>query len=234
MKLTLKLPDVNEGRYMFTVNAEGEIIYGLGAIKGLGEGPIESILEARQQSDFKDLFDFCARTDPRRVNRRAIDAMIRSGAFDSLGEDRAVLMAAVDDALKAAQQSAENTARGMEDLFGDPARLPADVDVYANYRKAKPWPPKQRLAGERDTLGLYVTGHPIDEYEQEVRKFAPCKIADLRADGSRSQVVAGLVVAARTMKTKRGDTMAILSLDDRSARIEVTILARSTVSSGRC
>ena len=120
MKLQLKLPDVNEGQYMFTVNADDEIIYGLGAIKGLGEGPIENILQTREADlPFTDLFDFCARTDPRRVNRKAIEALVRSGAFDSLGVERWILMASLDDALKAAEQNASNRDSGIEDLFGE-------------------------------------------------------------------------------------------------------------------
>ena len=228
MKLALKLPDVNQGQYMFTVNQQDEIIYGLGAIKGLGEGPTENILKAREEGGpFLDLFDFCGRTDPRRVNRRAIDALIRSGAFDSLGVARWVLMASLEDALKAAEQSASNRDSGIEDLFGDvvPSQGNGEGDVYAPFRQVRQWTGKERLGGERDTLGLYVTGHPIDEYESEVRKFAPVRIADLRADKQGSQVLAGLIVATRTMKTKRGDTMAILQLDDRSARIEVTVYA---------
>jgi DNA polymerase-3 subunit alpha len=226
MKQALKLPDVNQGQYMFTVNEADEIIYGLGAIKGLGEGPIENILKTREEDGpFSDLFDFCARTDPRKVNRRAIEALIRSGALESLGVERWVLMASLDDALKAAEQSASNRDSGIDDLFGEvvPSQDNGGGDVYAGFRQARPWTGKERLGGEKDTLGLYVTGHPIDEYEAEVRKFAPVRIADLRADKQGSQVVAGLIVATRTMKTKRGDTMAFLQLDDRSARIEVTV-----------
>ncbi|MEE4146008.1 MAG: DNA polymerase III subunit alpha [Halieaceae bacterium] len=228
MKLTLKLPDVNEGQYMFTVNADNEIIYGLGAIKGLGEGPVENVLAARDAGGpFLDLFDFCGRTDPRKVNRRAIEALVRSGAFDSLGEDRWVLMASLDDALKAAEQSASNRDSGIDDLFGDvvPSQGRGAGDVYAPFRQVRPWSGKQRLAGEKETLGLYVSGHPIDEYESEVRKFAPTRIAEVRPDKQGTQFLAGLIVASRTMKTKRGDTMAILQLDDRSARIEVTVYA---------
>ena len=228
MQLTLKLPDVNEGQYMFTVNANNEIIYGLGAIKGLGEGPVENVLAAREEGGpFLDLFDFCGRTDPRKVNRRAIEALVRSGAFDSLGEDRWVLMASLDDALKAAEQSASNRDSGIDDLFGDvvPSQGRGAGDVYAPFRQVRPWSGKQRLAGEKETLGLYVTGHPIDEYESEVRKFAPTRIAEVRPDKQGTQFLAGLIVASRTMKTKRGDTMAILQLDDRSARIEVTVYA---------
>jgi DNA polymerase-3 subunit alpha len=226
MGLPLKLPDVNAGRYMFTVNEAGDIIYGLGAIKGLGEGPIENILRAREEGgSFDNLFDFCARTDPKKVNRRAIEALVRAGAFDGWGEDRAVLMACLDEALHAAEQSASNRDAGMVDMFGEVTAAPAHGDVYAAVRNVRPWSPKERLGGEKDTLGLYVTGHPIDEYEKELRKFTSCRIADLRADGKKTQVVAALVVAMRTMKTKRGDTMAILQLDDRSARIEATVFA---------
>ncbi len=214
---------------MFTVNAEDEIIYGLGAIKGLGEGPIESIEDARQEGGiFTDLFDFCERTDPRKVNRRAIEALIRSGALDSLGEARSILTASVDDALKAAEQSANNRDSGIEDLFGEvvpSGNNGGASDIYAPYRMVRAWSEKERLGGEKDTLGLYITGHPIDEYEGEIRKFAKTRIADVRADKSGSQCLAGLIIATRTMKTKRGDTMAIIQIDDRSARIEVTVYA---------
>ena len=228
MGLDLRLPDVNEGEYMFTVNDETAIIYGLGAIKGLGEGPVENILRARREGGaFTDLFDFCARTDPRKVGRRAIEALIRAGAFDSLGVDRWILMASLEDALRTAEQSASNREAGMLDLFGEVVPGPVDAggDVYASFRDARPWSGRDRLAGEKETLGLYVTGHPIDDYEAELRKFAPTRIANLRGDKSGTQILAGLVVATRVMKTKRGDTMAILQLDDRSARIEVTVYA---------
>tara|TARA_R100000005_G_scaffold87198_1_gene56368 strand:- start:589 stop:3348 length:2760 start_codon:yes stop_codon:yes gene_type:complete len=226
MQLALRLPDVNEGQYMFTVDSRNEIIYGLGAIKGLGEGPVENLLRAREEGGpFRDLFDFCARTDPRKVNRRAIEALIRAGAFDRLGTERWVLLAALDDALKTAEQSASNRECGMADLFGEvvPDTARSEGDVYAAFHAVRPWSVRERLSGEKDTLGLYVTGHPIDEYAEEVRRFAPTLIADLRADKQGSQMLAGLIVASRTMKTKRGDTMAILQLDDRSARIEVTV-----------
>ncbi len=227
MKLSLKLPDVNEGQYMFTVNEGGDIIYGLGAIKGLGEGPVGNILATRDaDGPFVDLFDFCARTDPKRVNRRAIEALIRSGALDSFGAPRWVLMAALDDALKAAEQSANNRASGIDDLFGDPVPSAANAggDVYADFAHVRPWPDKERLGGERDTLGLYITGHPMDEYKAEVRKFAPHRIVDLRADGKASQVIVGLIMATRTMNTQRG-TMAVMTLDDASAQMEVTLFS---------
>ena len=244
MELVLKLPDVNEGQYMFTVNAADEIIYGLGAIKGLGEGPIENIENARREGGvFNDLFDFCERTDPKKVNRRALEALIRSGALDGMadviakaepvegqaGRSRHILMASLDDALKAADQSAANRNSGIADMFGEviPNGSSGGGDVYAPYRKSRLWSEKERLGGEKETLGLYVTGHPIDEYEAEIRKFAPTRIADVRGDKSGTQVLAGLIVATRTMKTKRGDTMAIIQIDDRSARMEITVYAEA-------
>ncbi len=230
MKLALKLPDVNEGQYMFTVNLHGDIIYGLGAIKGLGEGPVDSILQARHAGGpFIDLFDFCARTDPRKVNRRALEAMIRSGALDSLQVERWVLLAALEDALKAAEQSANNRDSGIDDLFGEvvPSQHHGNGDVYADFRTARPWSDKERLGGERDTLGLYITGHPIDEYRAEVRKFAPKRICELSPDrhGSHgSQVIVGLIMTTRTMNSRRG-TMGVMTLDDSSAQIEVTLFS---------
>ncbi len=229
MSLSLRLPDVNAGRYMFTVNAQDDIIYGLGAIKGLGEGPVESILSARESGGpFNDLFDFCARTDSRKVNRRAIEALIRSGAFDSLGTDRWVLMAALEDAIKTAEQNAANRDSGMADLFGEVLPGPAadSDDPYVRFRHAQAWTDKERLGGERDTLGLYISGHPIDEYRDEVRRFAPNRIADLREDRSASQVIVGLIMETRTMNSQRG-AMGVMKLDDSSGQIEVTLFSEA-------
>ena len=232
MKLVLKLPDLNEGQFMFTVNTDDDIIYGLGAIKGLGAGPVDCILQARNEGGpFADLFDFCARTDPRRVNRRALEAMIRAGAFDSLKVERWTLMAALDDALKAAEQSASNRDNCMNDLFGEvvPSQLNGSNDVYADFRAARAWSDKERLGGERDTLGLYITGHPIDEYKTEVRKFAPDRIADLSTNSrgkQGNQVIVGLIMATRSMNSRRG-TMGVITLDDSSAQIEATLFSEA-------
>lgn len=222
MKLPLKLPDVNAGEYKFTVSDKGEVIYGLGAIKGLGEGPVENLIAARQQGGpFKNLFDFCTRTDPRKVNKRALEALIRAGAFDELGEDRAVLMASMEEAVKGAEQSAKNAEAGMVDLFGD-SFASDESDVYADFRQVRPWNTRDRLQGEKDTLGLFVTGHPIDDYEAELRQFVQKRIVDLKPDNHKQQKVAGLVVSMRAIKTRRGD-MAIVTLDDRSARMDVAL-----------
>ncbi len=230
MKLVLVLPDVNASEFRFTVNASGEIVYGLGAIKGIGEGPVESLAQARiTGGPFRDLFDFCRRTDPKRVNKRALEALVRSGAMDSLGAPRQVLMAAMPEAVKAAEQQARNHTVGLVDLFAEADESSADdgsprPDPYLAYALAPAWSVKERLRGERDTLGLYVTGHPIDDYAAEVARFARTRIAGLRASDEPQRVV-GLVVGLRTMKSKRGEDIAFVQLDDRTARIEVSLFA---------
>lgn len=229
--LTLLPPDVNRGEFQFTVDRDNNIIYGLGAIKGLGEGPVESIIQARKAGPFADLFDFCQRVDAKKVNKRALDALVRSGAVDSLGPkvdydyDRAVMYAALPEAVKAAEQSTANANAGMVDLFGDVAPSANEGgNPYAEFHNVRRWTMQERLNGERDTLGLYLTGHPIDEYDEELKHLVSARLSNLKPDKTK-QTVAGLVVAMRVMKTKRGDTMGFVTLDDRTGRLEVAIFS---------
>ena len=229
MELPLVLPNINIGEYRFTVDGHNQVVYGLGAIKGLGEGPIESIVEARRKGgDFNDLFDFCARVDLRKVNRRAIEALIRSGAMDEIAPHRAVLVACLEEAIKTAEQHSNNEKSGMVDLFGG---LPGAVaeqagDVYEEYQQVRPWTEKVRLQAEKETLGLYLRGHPFDEYEAELRTIAKEPLVSLQTKKS-DQIIAGLVVAIRTMKSKRGDSIAFVTLDDRTGRVEVSVFAEA-------
>ena len=185
MGIQLLPPDVNSGTFQFSVDEEDHIIYGLGAIKGLGEGPVENIIEARQTGPFKDIFDFCKRVDPRKVNKRALEALIRSGALDRLGPgvdldyDRAVMWNTLSEAVKTAEQSAASADAGMGDLFGDIAPSGASpADVYSEFRRTRRWSMKERLSGEKETLGLYLTGHPIEEYEEELKHFVSSSISN--------------------------------------------------------
>ncbi|MBB6341396.1 DNA polymerase-3 subunit alpha [Pseudomonas fluvialis] len=244
MKLRLDAPDVNTSEFKFTVNDDGRIVYGLGAIKGVGEGPVEAISESRASGGpFKDLFDFCARVDLKRINKRTLEALIRSGALDRLGPhyqdelkayqatvnlNRAVLLAAMEEAIAAAEQTARSHDSGHMDLFGGVFAEP-EADVYANHRRTREWTLKERLRGEKETLGLYLTGHPIDEYEGEVRRFARQRIIDLKP-ARDTQTVAGLIVNLRVMKNKKGDKMGFVTLDDRSGRIEASLFADAFAS----
>jgi DNA polymerase-3 subunit alpha len=231
MGLELLPPDVNNGQFHFSVDEQGRVLYGLGAIKGLGEGPVGNIIAARSEGGpFKDMFDFCARVDGRKVNKRALEAMIRSGALDEIGPQgeigfrRAVMLAGMDEAVKLAEQHARNTNSGMGDLFGDSIVDSASDINYNSYNGARTLSLRDRLNGEKDTLGLYLTGHPIDEYEDELKQMVPHRIIDLRP-GKESSAVSGMVVGMRIMKNKRGDSVAFLTLDDKSGRIELSVWA---------
>jgi DNA polymerase-3 subunit alpha len=230
MQLPLVVPDVNVGAYNFTVNQHGEIVYGLGAIKGLGEGPINAIIAARNEGGpFRSLLDFCSRVDLRTVNKRALEAMIRAGALDHLVDadtdhTRAQLMAALPDTVQAAEQSSRNQAAGVLDMFGDIAPVP-EPEVSAGVINVRPWTQQKRLQAERDTLGLYLSGHPIDEYLPELKQLTRDRLANLRPE-RESQWVAGLLVSTRTMRSKRGDNIAFITLDDRSGRLEISLFAK--------
>ncbi len=229
MELPLNLPNVNESHYKFTVNSANQVVYGLGAVKGVGEGPVAAIIEARETSgDFKDLFDFCKRVGSKKINKRVLEALVASGALDDLvpNKERSVLYSAIPDAVQSADQSERNSDAGMMDLFGEIAATADDAAslelAYERHITTRSLTLKQRLKGEKDTLGLYVTGHPIDSYDHELGRFLRCRLDQLMAKKDK-QWIAGLVVASRTMKTKRGKTIAFLTLDDRRARIDVAL-----------
>ncbi|MDW6001613.1 DNA polymerase III subunit alpha [Vibrio mangrovi] len=225
MNLKVLPPDINSGLYRFNVDDQGAIVYGIGAIKGVGEGPIDAILEARNSGGhFKDLFDFCARIDLKRVNKRVIEKLIYAGALDRLGPHRAAMMASLDDAVKAASQHRQAESFGQTDMFGVLTDAPEAVEQ--RYTQAPPWPEKVWLEGERDTLGLYLTGHPVNAYIKELNHYTDCRLKDVtptRRD--QSLKVAGLVIAARVMTTKRGTRIGILTLDDRSGRLEAMLFS---------
>lgn len=224
MGLKILPPDINAGLHPFHVNEEGEIVYGIGAIKGVGEGPIEAILEARQKGGyFKELFDLCARTETKKINRRVMEKLIMSGALDRLGPHRAALMSSLADALKAADQHAKAEAQGQGDMFGVLAEKPEQIEQ--SYASVNPWPEQVQLDGERETLGLYLTGHPINQYLKEIERYAGgIRLKDLHpTERGKITVAAGLVLAARIMVTKRGNRIGLCTLDDRSGRLEVML-----------
>lgn len=224
MGLKILPPDVNAGQYQFTVNEKGDIVYGLGAVKGVGEGPVNEIVQAREkQGYFKDLFDFCAHIDPKKVNKRVLEKLIYSGAFDRLGPHRAAMMASLPEALKASQQFHQAQSFGQNDMFGVLTQAPEKVEQA--YAKVPQWPEKVWLEGERETLGLYLTGHPINAYLKELKNYVSSRLKDVQITRKDNPAtIAGLVVDARIIPTKRG-RMGILTLDDRSGRVDVTLFS---------
>ncbi len=225
MNLKLLPPDVNKGLYRFNVDDEGAVVYGIGAVKGVGEGPIENIISAREKGGhFKDLFDFCARIDTKKVNKRVLEKLIKSGAMDRLGPNRAAMLATLDDAIKAASQHHQAEAFGQTDMFGVLTAAPEEVEhKYANIPES---PDKVWLEGERETLGLYLTGRPINAYIPELKHYTTWRLKDAQQTGrDKVATVAGLVIAARVMTTKRGTRIGLMTLDDRSGRMEVMLFS---------
>ena len=220
-----------------TPGATASILYGLGAIKGLGQSAIDAILEVRRaDGPFRDLFDFCRRIDPRRVNRRVLESLIKAGALDGLATQqeasneermsRSTLMASLSLALAAAEQLGRAQEARQDDMFGlGGGESAASAPPAAAFVQVPPWSEEQRLEGEKETLGLYLTGHPIARYEQELARFIDSSIAELKPTEDKNIVVAGLVVGMRAMQTRRGDRMAFVTLDDRTGRLELAVFS---------
>ncbi len=225
-KLTILPPDVNESQFRFTPEGPppsvtgkqvANIRYGLGGVKGAGQGAIEAIIAAREEGGkFKDLFDFCKRVDKKQINRRTIESLIRAGAMDAFGVDRSVLLASVAFAMEAAGQAA--AAANQVSLFGGD-----DSDLIAppDYIKATPWTDRQKLAEEKIALGYYLSGHMFDSYAQEVRRFAKTKLKDLEPS-REPRMLCGVITGVRTQMTQRGKIL-IVALDDKTGVVEVTI-----------
>lgn len=221
--LTVLPPDVNRSDYGFSVTNLGEIIYGLGAIKGAGRSAVEALVAARTQSGpFKDLFDLCARTESTRLPRRTLEKFIMAGALDSLQTHRAALMAALDSALKRAEQHTKSEQQGQVDMFGVLAsRLPEQAIIYPEVPQ---WSEQQRLANERQTIGLYLSGHPINHYLSELKRYIHCRLQSVKPT-TRDQLIctAGLVIASRIVISKRGHRLGLLTLEDGEARLEALL-----------
>ncbi|NBI40476.1 DNA polymerase III subunit alpha [[Haemophilus] felis] len=227
MGLKVSPPDINTGKHHFSVNDHGEIVYGIGAIKGVGEGPIEALVSARNEGGiFSDLFDLCARVDLKKINRRTFESLILSGAFDKLGPHRAALSKNLEDALKASDQHAKDQAIGQEDMFGVLTESVEDIEkAYAN---TPMWSEKIILDGERETLGLYLTSHPISRYLDELSHYCSYRLKDISPSGrNQSVTVSGLITSARFVVTKKGNRLGIATLDDRSGRLDITLFGET-------
>lgn len=234
MSLEVAPPDINQSDWMFKAAGTQGVVYGLGAVKGVGHSAVEAIIEARAAGPaFVDLFDLCRRVDLRRVNRRLLEALIRSGSCDEITPNRATAMAELPSALKAAEQQSRNRALGQNDMFGL-EQSPVAVSEQAKHRVLAEWDEAERLIAEKETLGLYLTGHPISAYETELAPLVSCRLNQAalgagvdakasRREGERRVVLAGLVVAVRTRVTQSGRRLGFITLDDRTARLEVIL-----------
>jgi len=224
MGIGVAKPSINEGEIHFkAIRGERKVRYGLGAIKGVGESALHGIIEERNQhGHYQDLFDFCLRVT-RKVNKRVIEALIVAGAMDCLHDNRNAMLHTVGLALQKAEQQHKNEEAGQADLFGD-------VSTFVEENRAElvavpELSEKQRLKAEKDVLGLYMTGHPIEIYRQELDKMVDQKLSALRPEKWQKKWVAGLIVEARSKVTKSGNRMGFLAIDDRTARLDVVLRA---------
>ncbi|MBS0003308.1 MAG: DNA polymerase III subunit alpha [Thioalkalivibrio sp.] len=224
-------PDVNRSAYRFAAIDAQTIVYGLGAIKGVGESAIDTLLRAREGgSGFHSLVDLCQRVDLGKLNKRVLEILIRAGALDRIGPNRATLLATIPLAVGAAEQAGRNAKLGVVDLFGEPASA-----VLPEFETLPEMVEDERLRGEKETLGLYLTGHPIARYREELRCLTGTTLQALaaqlesRPDNGQSRRrrqdtarIAGLVVGIRLRNTQNG-RMAIVTLDDQTGRAEVVL-----------
>jgi DNA polymerase-3 subunit alpha len=226
MALVVEPPDVNASVYAFKVSGPKNIRYGMGAIKGVGASAVEAIIEERNSNGpYRSLPDLCRRVDLQRVNRRVFEALIRSGCLDRIGANRASLTAQLDRAVHLGEQNSRAMSVGQVDLFG----LAAADDM-----RIDDWSEAQRLAGERETLGLFLTGHPITPYEPDLKFLVGARLADVGGPkpaqpkpgpGGERTWSAGkpATVAGLVLEIRRRPNRVTLILDDRTGRLEVSL-----------
>jgi len=218
-------PDINTSGQSFTV-VGNSMRFGLGAVKGIGGGAIESILEARKDGPFTDLYDFCERVDLRRVNRKVLEALIKCGGFDSLHTFRAPLMAALDDAVASGQRFQEERDSAQVSLFGDLPDTNGGVKAARKLPAINEWLDKEKLGYEKEALGFLITGHPLDRYVNDIKRFASAEITRLIELPENSEVrVCGIVTSLKEITTKKGDRMGFVTIEDLTGQIEITVFS---------
>ena len=224
MGLEVLPPDVNESSSDFTVVGE-KIRFGLVAVKNVGETAIQSILASRRQEGrFQDLFGFCERVDLRLVNKRVVESLIKCGALDSLGARRSQLMTVVDKAMEAAASTQRDRARGQASLLDVLAASGAAPRTAPDLPAVPEWGRAQVLASEKETLGFYVTGHPLTEYRAVLERRATGTIGSFAGMPDKSTVRLGAIVTGvKEISTKSGDRMAFVTLEDLSGTLEAVV-----------
>lgn len=220
MGIVVEPPSVNESDRPFEV-AENKIFYSLAALKGVGGHAVDAIVAARGDRPFKDLSDFASRIDSKSVNKRMLESLAGSGAFDCIEQNRAKAFAACESILRHAQRSGENRASGQNELFGGPSESSA-----LRLPDAEPWTPAERLSREFDSAGFYLSGHPLDDYAKVLRRLNAETWAEFQQsarEGKAAGRLAATVVARQERRTKTGARMANIKLSDPTGYFEAVI-----------
>jgi len=217
-------PDINESDHDFTV-VNKRVRFGLAAVKNVGGSALDSIIEVRKkEGPYTSLVDFCSRVDPRKVNRRVIESLIKAGAFDSLKLKRSQLTAIIDQALDQAQAAQRDRESGQLSLFSMMSNKTAEKSSTLHLPDIPEWNKKDLLAAEKETVGFYITGHPLDDSINEIRQLTTSSIIDLNDIGDGAPVrIGGLVRSFKGLKSKKGDAMAFIELEDTDSSIEVIV-----------
>ncbi len=219
-------PDVNESQADFTVRAQPDpkgrrpIRFGLGAVRGVGAKAVEAIIAARESGPFASLTDFCRRVQLQAVNKRVIESLIKCGAFDFTAAPRRRLMESLDRILQWVEAEAREAASNQMGLFGGGAGQPSRPEP--TLAEVAEWPSKELLQAERDTLGFFITAHPLDKYKRDLRRFTDGTTAQLRQRSSSDKVrLAGVIQSLRLKNSRKGDRYATFVLEDREGIVEV-------------
>ncbi|MDA3903024.1 MAG: DNA polymerase III subunit alpha [Desulfuromusa sp.] len=223
MGVEVQPPDINASARSFTV-AEDVMRFGLGAVKGVGSAALDSIQLVRKEKQFNSLQDFCERVDLRKVNKKVVEALIKCGAFDTLGGKRAQFLAGLEESMDIGQRSQREQDSGQESLFGSKEILSVGGNGYGTLPDIEEWDEKTLLSYEKEALGFYVTGHPLARYSDSIKRFATCEAAGLPERTDKEQVrVCGIVSGIKELITKKGDRMAFVMLEDLSGSVEVVV-----------
>jgi DNA polymerase-3 subunit alpha len=246
MDIPVLPPDVNQSDMFFTVitshpdsteGARGDSIrFGLAAIKNVGEGAVEAVLAARTEGGpFRSLFDFCERVDMRAVNRRVIESFIKSGSFDSIDPRRAALYAAIDRAMESGQKRQRDREQGQSSLFGMLGAPEAHPSAPERIADAPPWPESERLAFEKESLGFFITGHPLERFRSELEQWASVSTGGLAQRAANGEVtVGGIVTGLRLIKTRKGDRMASFVLEDLEGAVDCLVFPETYKKAAGC
>ncbi len=223
MEIEVLPPDINASDRTFTVHSKA-MRFGLGAVKGVGSAALESIIEVRSETPFTSLHDFCERVNLQKVNKKVVEALIKCGAFDSLGGKRAQYLAALEEAMDGGQKLQRERAMGQESLFGSDEILSAAGNGYGQLPAVAEWAENLLLGFEKEALGFYITGHPLARHAAAIKRFATCDTASLQERGDKEEVkVCGIVAALKELTTKKGDRMAFVTLEDLSGFVEMVV-----------
>lgn len=230
VEINLLLPDVNTSRREFTVDGN-DICFGLVAVKGVGDSAIDAIVEAREQSgSFSSLEDFCEHVDIKQVNKRAVESLIMSGAFDSLEGHRSRHMVNLESIMKAAQSAQAERDRGQMSLFGEAVEVPPITPTLTD---APEYDPLERLKQEKEQLGFYVSGHPLEEYSDVIEYYTTTSTQTLIAHAIDTEVfVVGMITEVKNITTKKGDPMAVIGVEDLEGAVEVVVFPEAYKTAG--